>query len=194
LLSGSNQLFASFDFSSMQNGMPFTQIWAVNGQKVVENSIAWEDGADGRKTIVLGNKNGLPDGVYHLMLAVGQHILAEGEVTVGRREDDNDTQISGSVVDQLTGQAIAGALVIVLRPDVSVNNFLQAQSPEMAFTSARTDNNGQFVLPKQLPKSQAYGLVVVARGYEDMAVEGALQVSTGAAEQAQIGPIPLTRE
>lgn len=194
LMSGANQLFASFEFSGLQNGLPFTQVWAVNGQKVVENTTEWEDGESGRKTIVLGNQSGLPDGKYHVVLALGQQIMAEGEASVGRHESDTDTQINGKIVDHLTGQGIADALIIVLRPDASVQQFLATQARELAFTSARTDANGAFALPTQLPKGHAYGLVIVARGYEDLTLDGALQVSPDAGEQAEIGPIPLARE
>jgi hypothetical protein len=71
---------------------------------------------------------------------------------------------------------------------------VRLQKQEMAFTSARTDSAGRFTFPKQLPKGQAYGLVVVARGYKDLVVEGALRVSAQAPEQAQMNPIPLQPE
>lgn len=64
----------------------------------------------------------------------------------------------------------------------------------MIFTSAMTDARGTFTFPQQLPKGQAYGLVVVARGYQDIAIEGALRVGAGAPEQADIGSIALNPE
>ena len=64
----------------------------------------------------------------------------------------------------------------------------------MAFTSTRTDRSGRFTFPEQLPKGQAYSVVVVARGYNDLAIESALRVSANAPENAEITPIPLQRE
>ena len=84
--------------------------------------------------------------------------------------------------------------MIALQPGVSAHDFVQQQRKEMAFTSARTDANGQFTFPQQLPKGQAYGLVVVARGYHDLAVESALRLSANAPEQAQLSAIPLVPE
>jgi hypothetical protein len=83
--------------------------------------------------------------------------------------------------------------VIALRPDVRVQEFLRNQSRDMAYASARTDRLGNFVFPKQLPKGQAYGLVVVARGYRDLAVEGALRLTAKAPEKARLDAIPLQR-
>jgi len=61
-------------------------------------------------------------------------------------------------------------------------------------TIARTDRSGRFTFPEQLPKGQAYGLIVVGRGYRDLAIESALRISANAPEHAQLNPIPLVRE
>jgi len=60
-------------------------------------------------------------------------------------------------------------------------------------TSTKTGRNGRFTFPKQLPKGTAYGLVVVARGYRDMVIEGALRISAHAPERAEINPLGLIR-
>jgi serine protease Do len=194
LPSGSKALYASFEYEGMRNGVGWSQVWAVDGNTVVTDQGKWDGGGKGRRTIALNNPKGLPDGQYHLVLGVQSRVLAEGQVVVGRRVDDTDTEISGQVVDQATGRGINDALVIALRPTVRVQDFVQQQRREMAFSSARTDAAGKFTLPQQLPKGQAYGLVVVARGYRDLAIEGALRISAQAPEQAQLSPIPLTRE
>lgn len=81
--------------------------------------------------------------------------------------------------------------MIALRPSVRARAFVEEQQRDMAFTSARTDRNGRFVFPKQLPKGQSYGMIVVARGYRDMAVDGALRVRPNAPEHAQIDAVPM---
>jgi S1-C subfamily serine protease len=194
LPNGINQIFVSFDYRGMQDGRPLGVVWAWNGQPVVNTQTAWEGGAEGRKTLVLSNEQGLPDGVYHLVLTVADQVISEGEVVVGRQESDTDLELSGQVVDAGTGQGIAGALVIALRPGVRVQDFIQQQNREMAFTSARTGSDGTFTFPQQLPKGQAYGLVVIARGYQDIAIDSALRINAEAPEKAQLSPIPLQRE
>jgi hypothetical protein len=76
---------------------------------------------------------------------------------------------------------------------VQVQDFLDQQSKDMAFTSTRSDRSGRFTFPEQLIKGQAYGLVVVARGYRDLAIEGALRIGPQAPEKAQMNPIPMVR-
>ncbi|NLE75733.1 MAG: trypsin-like serine protease [Chloroflexi bacterium] len=191
LPSGGKQIIASVGFQGMRNGWAWGMVWALNGKPVVTQEGAWQDGPQGRKVIALQSSSGLADGRYHLVLTVSGQVVAEGEATVGRRVEDTDTEILGQVVDQTNGRSIADALVIVLRPDVRVSDFVQQQKAEMAFTSARTDKDGRFVFPQQLPKGQAYGVVVVARGYRDMAIEGALRVGADAPERAQLNPIGL---
>lgn len=189
------QLFVSFDFDGMRNSTQWGQVWSVNGQVVQKLEGKWEDGPRGRKVLSLSSNQGyLPDGEYHLAVTYRTQILAEGKVMVGKVVDDTDTEISGQVVDQYTGRGIEGALLIVLKPGIRANDFVQRQDKEMSFTSARTDKQGRFTFPKQLPKGNAYGLVAVARGYRDVAIDGALRISADAPEKAAINPLPLMRE
>lgn len=194
LASGGKTIYASFDFRGMKNGAQWSQVWTMNGKTIVQQPGSWSDGAQGRKTLTLTNQNGLPDATYQLVVTVGSQVATQGEVVVGRRVDDTDTEVSGQVVDARTNRGISGALVIALNPGVSVQQFLQTQRKDLAFTSARTDQGGSFTFPKQLPKGQAYSLIVVAQGYQDLAVESALRVTANAPEHAQISAIPLQAE
>jgi hypothetical protein len=189
------QLYVSFDFDGMRTGTVWGQVWSVNGQVVQKLDGKWEDGPRGRKVLSLGSSQGyLPDGEYRLAITYRNQIVAEGRVALGQTTEDKDIEISGQVVDQNTGRGIAGALIIVLKSGIRANDFVQRQDREMAFTSARTDSQGRFTLPKQLPKGYSYGLVAVARGYRDAAIDGALRISATAPERATINPLPLMRE
>jgi hypothetical protein len=194
LPSGGREVFVTFEYEGMRNGMAIGQVWARNGETIASEQSQWKDGARGRKTLHLGNPNGLPDGEYHLVLTVGNQVIAEGEVVLGHRVEDTDTQVSGQVVDSATGRGIPDALVIALRPNVRVRDFVRRQRQDMAYTSARTGRDGLFTLPKQLPKGQAYGLIVAGRGYRDLAIESALRIGADAPEHARLNPIPLLRE
>ena len=194
LASGGTQLFASFEFSGMFNDMVFGEVWTWNGKKIAQKRGAWDAGSRGRRTLSLMNQRGLPDGEYHLVLTVNDQVLAEGKAAIGRRVDDTDTQISGVVVNASNNRGIADALVIALKPGARIQQFLQTRSRQMIYSSARTDSSGKFSFPQQLPKGQAYGLIVVARGYEDLAIESALRVTANAPEEAQLAPISLKPE
>lgn len=194
LPSGGKTIYATFDYQGMQNGAAWSQVWTMNSKPIVQQPGNWSDGAQGRKTLTLTNQSGLPDATYQLVITLGSQVAIQGEVVVGRRVDDTDTEVSGQVVDARTNRGIAGALVIALNPGVAVQQFLQTQRKDLAFTSARTDQSGNFTFPKQLPKGQAYSLIVVAQGYRDLAIESALRVTANAPEHAQINAIPLQAE
>jgi serine protease Do len=194
LPAGIPQIFASFDYDNVSQGMRWSQTWALNGKVIYQKEDAWSDSAHGRKTLVLANKNGLPDGMYHLALALNGAVVLQGDVTLGKHVFDTDSEVRGSVVDQANGRGIPGVLVIALKPGISVQQFSAVQSKDMAFTSVRTDEAGGFVFPQQLPKGQAYGLVVIADGYHDLAIDGALRIGPDAPEHAELSAIPLKRE
>ena len=115
----------------------------------------------------------------------------DGHVVVGNRVDESDSEIRGRVVDSRTGRPVGGALVIALKPTTRMRSFLKGRDESDVQSSTETNSNGDFILPDQLPKGMAYGLVVAARGYDPLTVEGALRVGPGAPEQADIGEIEL---
>jgi len=84
-------------------------------------------------------------------------------------------------------------MVVVMKPSVSVNQFLRRQDSRYVLTNTQTGPDGRFVLPRQLLKGQAYSVVFAAKGYEMIAVDGALRVSDSAPEKADIGNIQMKR-
>jgi serine protease Do len=194
LPSGGKEIFVTFEYDGMRDGVAVGQVWARDSQTLASEESKWSDGPRGRKTLHLGNPDGLPDGEYHLVLTVANQVVAEGVVVVGRRVEDTDTGVSGQIVDAATGRGIPDALVIALRPGVRVQDFVKQQRREMAYTSARTDRDGRFTFPRQLPKGQAYGLAVAGQGYRNLAIQSALRIGADAPEHAQLNPIPLARE
>ena len=137
-----------------------------NGQQIISQEDTWDDGPQGRKAVKVSNKKGLPPGEYHLVLGIGGRVRIEGKVMVGNPVDESDSEVSGRIVDVRSQQPVAGATIMVLRPDAPLRDFLRTHDQSALFTSAETDSAGRFKLPKQLPKGQAYSLVAAARGYQ----------------------------
>ncbi len=190
---GVQELYAGFEFDNMKNGMTWQQTWTMNGTPIATDTQRWNEGEQGRKTLALNNRQGFQAGEYHLALTIEGRVAAEGKVIVGRRVDDTDSEISGQIVDEATGRGIAGATVAVLKPNVSVQKYVQSQNPQLIFTSTQTDRQGNFTFPIQLPKGQAYSMIVIAQGYRGLAIEGALRIGRDAPENAQLNPIGLSR-
>ncbi|OQB28409.1 MAG: putative serine protease HtrA [Chloroflexi bacterium ADurb.Bin180] len=194
LPSGGTQLFASFEYSGLDSSMTFGEVWAWNGKTIAQKRGSWDAEASGRRTLSLMNQRGLPDGEYHLVLTLNNRVMAEGKAVIGMLAEDTDTQVSGQIVDAATNRGIANVLVLALKPGVRVQDFVRQQNKEQVVAKATTGNQGAFTFDRQLPKGQAYGLLVIARGYRDLAIDGALRITANAPEQAQLGPISLRRE
>ena len=75
-----------------------------------------------------------------------------------------------------------------------MRRFLERRHEEDVESSTETDRDGSFKLPQQLPKGEAYGLVIAARGYRPLTVEAALRIGPGAPEHADIGDVELEED
>ena len=188
-----DEVYASFDYDNMRDGTAWSAVWMNEGRIIIEQNEDWDDGESGRKTVKISNRRGVPDGEYELVLGIRGEIELQGKMAVGNRVDESDSEISGRIVDSRS-RGIDGALVIALKPGVRMRSFLSQRHEEDVQSSTETDRDGKFKLPEQLPKGQAYGLVVAARGYRPLTVEGALRVSGGAPEHANVGDIELDED
>ena len=194
LPAGVDTVYATFQHDGMAEGTPWSVVWMTDGEVIIEQKDNWDEAEEGRKAVKISNNNGVPDGEYHLVLGIGGTIALEGKMNVGNPVDTTDSEISGTVLDAHSGRPIEGAVVIALRPGATAHQFLQTQDNRYVQSNATSGRDGQFVLPEQLPKGQAYGLIVAARGYTLVAVDGALRVSPRAPEKANIGEVKLERE
>ncbi|HUN24611.1 MAG TPA: carboxypeptidase-like regulatory domain-containing protein, partial [Anaerolineales bacterium] len=102
------------------------------------------------------------------------------------------TTIVGQVTDQ-RGRGIEGALILALQPGVSVREFVQSRSESQVAAQSETDRSGEFSLGP-LGKGKNYSLLVIAQGYQDIAVDEALRISGNAPDQAQMQPIALPKD
>lgn len=189
-----DEVYATFEYDGFKNGTPWSAVWMNQGRIIIEQSDTWDDGDEGSKSVKISNRNGVPAGEYHLVLGIGGEVALEGKMIVAEKIDDSDSEISGQIVDANTGRGIDGALVIVLKPRASMRKFLQSRSEHDVESSTETGSGGTFKLPQQLAKGQSYSLVVAARGYEPITVEGALRVGPTAPEHADIGKIEMQRD
>lgn len=188
---GLDTVYATFEYSGMRPGTPWSVIWLSNGEQIIEQKDTWNEDGYGRKVVKISNKGGLPDGEYHLILGIGGRIALEGKLRVGTPVDESDSEISGTILDGRTNRPISDAMVLALKPGASVRQFLQRNDARYVLSQAETARDGTFTLPKQLLKGQAYSIIVAARGYEMIAVDGALRVSEQAPEHADIGDIQM---
>jgi hypothetical protein len=190
---GADTVYATFEYEGMTPGTPWSAVWMSNGQQIIAQENTWDEEPQGRKAVKISNKRGLPEGEYHLVLGIGGAVALEGKMLVGTPVDESDSEVSGRLVDGDSNSPLAGAMVLVLKPDASLHEFLSQQDQSLVYSQTNTGSDGRFTFPQQLPKGQAYSLLAFARGYEPLAIESALRVSAGAPEKANIGDIALNR-
>ena len=189
--SGIDTVYATFEYADMRHGTPWSIVWMSNNKVIIDQKDNWDDDSFGRKAVKISNRKGLPDGEYHLVLGLGGSVALEGKMMVGNPVDETDSEISGHLLDARTGRGIDQGVVVVLNPRASLRRFLMTRDQSLVFTSAQSDRDGRFRFPRQLPKGNAYSLVAAANGYQHVAVDGALRLSAGAPEHADIGQIEL---
>lgn len=109
------------------------------------------------------------DGEWGVQFYNGKALLTTGAVSVGGAQAGTPSSlvaVEGTVADKKSGRPIKGAVVLVLRPGVSVQQFLDAGKRDAdVVTAGKSDSRGRFVLQHALERGVTYGLIIVARGY-----------------------------
>jgi len=148
------QISGIFDYSGMVDGQEFALYWLLDEEVVVEDNFLWDFGSAAPCFPFFVHNGGdpLPEGVYTLLLYTGEGLPLIAEVTtqVTDAPGAEGVLVSGQVVDAETGNPIAGAAVIVLKPGVDVDDWLAGGSDEDIYTWAETDANGEYTLPDLL--------------------------------------------
>lgn len=89
-----------------------------------------------------------------------------------------DVTVSGRVVDDETGEGVAGGYVIVLAPGVSFEDWERSSDEEveeLMAGAAVTDSFGRYEVP-DLPRGTDFTVVVAARGHAPAVFENGLTV------------------
>jgi hypothetical protein len=122
----------------------------------------------------------LGDGEWGVAFYNNKTLLTKGTVIIG---EEGGTQASTTVIvqglvrDKKTRKPIRGAVILVLKPGVTIQRFLdRGQKDSDVLTAGQTDSKGKFVIEKALQRGTSYSLIVVARGYKPVGQDG-MQIS-----------------
>lgn len=198
--SGLTQINAAWDYSGMANGMPWGVKWLWNGKVELDqhNAYSWSTGPSGTEVDTLSSKKGLSDGTWTLILYANNREIQRGSMTVGKARPQpppvaNGVVLAGQVVDANTQNPISGAVVVILKPGVTAQQWIQAQlSQDMVAAAAQTAQDGSFRTAPPVARGQTYSVLVFASGYQARDFEGALQLASDAPSVIQLDqPIAL---
>lgn len=74
--SGTDVVYATFDYNRFRNGREFRFTWYLDDEAVFEDSVSWNGGGQGNDWVNITNDPELPDGVYRLELRYDNRLLA----------------------------------------------------------------------------------------------------------------------
>jgi serine protease Do len=171
--SGLQELHAFSDYAGMEDGLSFSVYWYIDGEMVIEDDYEWDGGESGDwHYYIYSNSGPLPDGEYGLELEVEGQLLQSGSTVVGtgappppppRTEPEDGVRVQGTITDLDTGRPIQGAIFMVLNPGISLDTF--QWTDDEIYTTAETDRQGNYELPRLLERGQCYTMIMGAEGY-----------------------------
>ena len=201
--SGAPKIFGLFGYQNMRNGMKWGWTWQLDGQTVIDdtNSQTWSDGAAGTEQISVSNTGGLPDGTYGLTLFVSSSPVETGTFTIGQtgvpapqppgQQTDTGVQLQGQIIDTNTQQGIAGAVIVVLKPGTTIDQWDQDKGDSLAAAVGVADQDGNFLTAPGLARGQTYTVIVGAANYQRRVFQDGLVIATDDPALLQLDPLTL---
>lgn len=168
--SDSRRVVAVFGYSNLERGAPIAYAWQIDGVTVLEDVLDWDGAADGACFPFFLENGGdlMPDGVYTLRVVLEGQPPIEATTEVGGMMAGTEGVImQGQIGSVATGRGVSEALVIILRPGVSVDEWVAAPNFDLVYSSAETDASGFYEMPDLLQRGVRYEAIVAAEGYAD---------------------------
>lgn len=107
---------------------------------------------------------------------------------------DEGVTLQGKIVDANTKRGVAGALLIVLQPGVTADEFEESGFDEdLVATLGTTDRSGNYQTSPMLPRGQTYTVIVGARGYNARVFRNALTIDEDEPDVAKVDPISIEK-
>jgi hypothetical protein len=98
--------------------------------------------------------------------------------------------LTGTVVSADTGQPVGGAWFIVLEPGIPVADYENGRQ-DAVYTFATSGADGSFQLKKPVTRGEAYGIMVIARGYVNTREDGRVLAPADAPAVMTLPPVQM---
>jgi S1-C subfamily serine protease len=174
--SGVSEVYAAYQYEDMEDGLPWSRTWYLDGEAVLSQDDTWDGGEYGNGWLNIYNNSGLPDGAYDLAVWVGGEKVQEGSFTLGQpgstlpvQPTDEGVWIQGRIVDAATGRGIKGAAFVALVPGTTVSKFDANPSEDLFYAAGQADAQGYFQLDQALERGERYSVIIGAKGYKRIA-------------------------
>ena len=176
--SGTSLLVPVFEYDCVPNNTTLVTVFTYDGEQVYNDKEKLKaTNSQGTYGYPLEMTDGVfDDGEWGVEFYNNKTLLTSGTVLVG--DENAETPVSetvtvqGMVTDKRTKKPIKDALIIILNPGVTVEDFVDTQAEEDIYSAAKTNSRGQFVLEEQLEREVEYSVIVIAKGYKPIGQDG----------------------
>ena len=206
--SGALEVHAAVPYQNMRDGTLWGFVWQLDGNAVSgQEDLKWNFGKSGILDLYLKSKQGLSDGTYNLQVLIKGTVVQEGQFVVGSGKGKNTPQkpkntkpagvtLTGKIIDRSTRKPIQGALIVVLQPGKTIDDFDADESENKTGTVlaiGAANANGQYTTDVPLPRGATYSVIVGAKNYQRIAEDDALEIDADTPDVLEVDPIALER-
>jgi S1-C subfamily serine protease len=169
-------VYAFFPVSGMRDGDPWHTRWLYEGEEVLAQDGEWDMGGIDSAWVNISHPAGLPEGEFTLELYIGERLVEQASFAVLARGGPARVKaigVVGAVHDaDNRRRAVAGALIVFLKPGVTIDEWSAADFAEDKVHGAGTSSrSGEFQLDAQVTPGERYGVVVLHDDYKPVAVD-----------------------
>lgn len=189
-----DEVYALFPAEGLDDGVLIRSVWKLDGSPVLETETVWDQGPVSAAWLSIRHPDGLPVGRYTLDVYVEGQLAQSGSFAVEARADAATTvNLTGRVYDANNARrGVSGALVIVLAPGVTLDQWMKAQFDESQILARGVSTaNGAYQLSQRLQTGQSYALAVVHEDFRPLR-QDAFLIPAGASDPYTLD-IPLER-
>jgi hypothetical protein len=169
--SGATGITPVFEYDCVPKKTTIVTIFTFNGEQVFSDKESLKaSNAQGLYGYPLITTDGsaFDEGEWGVEFYNNKTLLTEGVVLVGGEGGETESvTVQGTVKDAKTKKAIKGAIILVLKPGVTIQKFIDGgQKDKDVYTAGQTDSKGKFELAAPLERNTAYAIIAVAKGYK----------------------------
>lgn len=210
--SGTAKISFGMPYQNMRNGASWGYTVRADGDLVIDkhDTESWSSGPNGTYCCIdLTAKSGIPDGSFEAALFIGGKQVQSGTFQVGGAKGTapqkpqppaapaaGNITVTGKVTDADTKRGIPNAVVIILNPGVSPDQFANASDADvdsLVAADATTDSSGAYATAPGLLPGKTYSMVVVADGYVGAAGDGFLKLDKNAKTPYPLSTVSLKK-
>lgn len=168
-------IYAFFDVYDVPEGVRWRRRWYVENELVLDTEQVWNDTSAKDWWISITAEKGLPPGRYRLELLIEEQIVRQAEFSIVEPTWTQGTKpvtVIGTISDaNKKSRKIADATIFVLKPGVTVTEFLAKPDQSLVYASGTSDQKGNYRLDNPLTPGQQYSIVVYHKDYQLVSAE-----------------------